>query len=329
MVLTTLKTLGSLLLLAALAVAAQERPALRWYKGNTHTHTTLSDGDSTPEEVTRWYKDRGYNFLVLTDHNVLQPVDRLNDAFAVPGSFLVIKGEEVTNRLNGKGIHVNGLDTRSRIGAQQGATILELLQNSVDAIRREGGVPHINHPNFLWSFTDAELRQVRNNQLFEIYNGHPHVNNNGGGGVPGVEQMWDTILGHGVLLYGIAVDDAHHFKDPWNPVAAKPGRGWIAVRAATLEPRALLAAIERGDFYASNGVELADYQVTERSMSVTVKPEAWAKYRVQFIGRGGAVLHETIENPATYAFKGTEGYVRAKVIDSAGRMAWCQAVLLR
>src|SRR5688572_25485810 len=115
----TLKALGSVLMLAALAVAAQERPALRWYKGNTHTHTTLSDGDSSPEDVTRWYKDHGYNFLVLTDHNVLQPVDELNATLGVPGSFLVIKGEEVTNRLTGKGVHVNGLDTRSRIGAQQ------------------------------------------------------------------------------------------------------------------------------------------------------------------------------------------------------------------
>ena len=44
---------------------------LHWFKGNTHTHTLESDGDSTPEEVTRWYKEHGYNFLVLSDHNVL------------------------------------------------------------------------------------------------------------------------------------------------------------------------------------------------------------------------------------------------------------------
>ena len=45
--------------------------AWRWYKGNTHTHTLESDGDSTPEEVTRWYREHGYQFLVLSDHNVL------------------------------------------------------------------------------------------------------------------------------------------------------------------------------------------------------------------------------------------------------------------
>ena len=54
---------------------AGDRSAWRWYKGNTHTHTLESDGDSTPEEVTRWYQERGYHFLVLSDHNVLVDVD--------------------------------------------------------------------------------------------------------------------------------------------------------------------------------------------------------------------------------------------------------------
>ena len=324
-----MRTLGVVVLFAVLAAGwPRGQRELQWYKGNTHAHTLESDGDSTPDEVARWYRDHGYNFLVLTDHNLQVPVDTLNKSLSVPGSFAVIKGEEVTSRLTGKAVHVNGLDTRSRIGAQTGTSVLELLQKSVDAIRREGGVPHINHPNFLWSLTAEELSLVRGNRLFEIYNGHPLVNNNGGGGVPGVEAMWDAILGNGILLYGIAVDDAHHFKDPWNPLAAGPGRGWVMVRADALEPRAILAAMERGDFYASNGVVLADYQATARSISVTVKKETWAKYRIQFIGRGGVVLQEALDSPATYAFTGTEGYVRAKVIDSAGRIAWCQPVLL-
>ncbi|NIQ53587.1 MAG: hypothetical protein GWN71_09235, partial [Gammaproteobacteria bacterium] len=38
----------------------------RWWRGNTHTHTTESDGDSSPEVVARWYRDHGYHFLVLS-----------------------------------------------------------------------------------------------------------------------------------------------------------------------------------------------------------------------------------------------------------------------
>ena len=63
----------------------------------------------------------------------------------------------------------------ARIGAQTGTTVVELAQKSVDAIRREGGVPHINHPNFSWALTPDQIGQVRNNKLFEIYSGHPMV----------------------------------------------------------------------------------------------------------------------------------------------------------
>ena len=313
---------------ALVPIAFQQPPQPRWFKGNTHAHTLESDGDSPPEVVTAWYRDHGYNFLVITDHNILVAVDGLNAKFAQPGTFLVIKGEEVTNRLGEKAIHVNGLDTSARVGPQTGSTILELLQRSVDAIRREGGVPHINHPNFAWSLSADELRQVRNNKLFEIYNGHPMVNNEGGGGTPGLEAVWDVILSSGVLLYGIAVDDAHNFKDPGNRDVAGPGRGWVVVRAASLESRAILDAMDRGDFYASTGVELTDYQVTPGSMTVTVKKNTFSKYRIQFIGRGGALLHEALDSPATYQFRGSEGYVRAKVLDSNGRVAWLQPFLV-
>jgi hypothetical protein len=303
-------------------------PALQYFKGNTHAHTLESDGDSTPEEVTRWYKEHGYHFLVLSDHNVHTAVAELNAKYAEPDRFILIPGEEVTSRFEGQAIHVNGIDTREPIGAQKGASALEILQRSIDAVRAQEGVPHINHPNFNWSLTPEQLRSVRNNKLFEIYNGHPMVNNLGGGGVPGTEAAWDVILSSGVLLYGIAVDDAHHFKDLGNPKLAGPGRGWIVVRSAALTPRAILAAMERGDFYASTGVELSDYEVTASAMTVTVNKESYAKYRIQFIGRGGVVLHEALDSPATYEFLGTEGYVRARVLESNGRIAWCQPVVV-
>jgi len=309
-------------------VPQPQAPTLRWYKGNTHAHTLESDGDSTPDVVTKWYRDHGYHFLVLSDHNVLTAVDGLNAKYAVPEKFTLIKGEEVTSRVGPKAVHVNGIDARARIGAQTGVSLLDVLQKSVDAIRREGGVPHINHPNFTWSLTSDELRQVRNNKLFEIYNGHPKVNNAGGGGVPGTEAAWDAILSSGVLLYGIAVDDAHNFTQPGNPDVAGPGRGWVVVRAAALEARTILDALERGDFYASTGVELTDIQSTSSSIMIAVKKEPWSKYRIQFIGRGGVVLHEALDSPATYELKGTEGYVRARVLESNGRVAWGQPTLV-
>jgi hypothetical protein len=312
---------------SATGVAAQA--PTRWYKGNTHTHTLNSDGDSTPDDVVRWYREHGYHFLVLTDHNFLTSVEALNALHGADERFLVMKGEEVTDRFGDKPLHINGLDLAQRIEPQGGSSVLDVLNRNVAAIRRARGVPHINHPNFGWAITRDELQQVRDNRLFEVYNGHPTVNNDGGGGVPGLEEAWDTILSNGILLYGIAVDDAHTFKQPGNPDVAGPGRGWIVVRAPRLEPRALLEAIERGDFYASTGVELDALQVTASNISVAVKARASSKYRVQFIGQGGRVLHESSDPKASYAIAGGEGYVRARVLESNGRRAWIQPVLVR
>ena len=300
----------------------------RWYKGNTHTHTLNSDGDSTPDDVVRWYREHRYQFLVLTDHNFLTSVDGLNALHGADETFLVIKGEEVTDRFEEKSLHINGLDVNSLVPPQGGTSVIDVLQRNVDAIRRANGIPHINHPSFRWSVTAEELQRVRNNRLFEIFNGHPQVNNVGGGGVPGLEEAWDAILTNGTLLYGVAVDDAHVFKAPGNPDVAGPGRGWVVVRAPRLEARALLDSLERGDFYATTGVELTDYQASARQITVSVNATAFSKYRIQFIGKGGRVLREIAEPAATYEIRGTEGYVRARVLESNGRMAWCQPIML-
>src|SRR5215213_5613410 len=87
----------------------------RWFKGNTHTHTLNSDGDSTPDEVVRWYRDHRYNFLALTDHNYLTSVDGLNAVHGAAEKFLVIRGEEVTSSASSKAVHVNGLNVDSLV----------------------------------------------------------------------------------------------------------------------------------------------------------------------------------------------------------------------
>ncbi len=51
--------------------ATPDAKPLHWYKGNTHTHTLWSDGNEFPEMVVDWYQKHGYQFLALSDHNVL------------------------------------------------------------------------------------------------------------------------------------------------------------------------------------------------------------------------------------------------------------------
>jgi hypothetical protein len=298
----------------------------RWFKGNTHTHTVNSDGDSTPDEVVRWYREHGYNFLVLTDHNYLTAVDGLNAVHGAAEKFIVVRGEEVTSTASSKAVHVNGIDVDSLVKQSTSPSVAVAAQENVDGIRRANGVPHINHPNFTWAMTPDDLLQVQRTRLFEIYNGHPQVNNEGGGGAPGLEEIWDRLLSSGRLMYGVAVDDAHHFKRPGDPLASGPGRGWIHVRAERLEARALVEAMERVDFYASTGVELSAYEAGAKGITLTVKATTYSRYRVQFIGQSGKVLSEQTTPAASYAFKGDEGYVRARILESNGYAAWAQPV---
>ena len=178
-------------------VGAQTPPLLQWYKGNTHTHTLNSDGDTTPDDVVRWYREHGYRFLVLSDHNFLTSVDGLNAVHGADELFLVIKGEEVSDRADAKPIHINGLDVSTRVEPQHGSSVVDVVQRNVDAIRKAGGIPHVNHPNFEWAISRRRIERIERTRLFELYNGHHLVNNLGGGGIPGMEEVWDRLLSSG------------------------------------------------------------------------------------------------------------------------------------
>lgn len=57
-------------------------PASSYWKGNLHTHSLWSDGDDFPEMILDWYKQHGYQFLALTEHNVIAEGEKWIDAEA-------------------------------------------------------------------------------------------------------------------------------------------------------------------------------------------------------------------------------------------------------
>lgn len=313
--------------IAALGQGPSPKP--NWYRGNTHTHTLNSDGDTAPDDVVRWYRENGYNFVFITDHEYITNVGPLNHILGKPGVFLVLSAQEVTDRFDKKPYHINGLGLEKVVMPNGLAGAVETLQKNIDDVRAGGGVPQINHPNFGWALTANDIRKLKNVRLMEIANGHPLVNNRGGGGVPSTEQIWDDLLTGGMTIYGIADDDSHTFKRPGDRTVALPGQGWIYVRANELTREAIMAALDRGDFYASTGVELEDLVAEAAGITIKIKEARQSKYRVEFIGSGGKVLAESITNPATYKFKGGEGYVRAKIYESNGKLAWTQPVFQR
>ncbi len=359
----------------------------RWWKGSLHTHTLWSDGDEYPEMVLDWYKTRGWNFVVLSDHNVLLEGDRwidtgqiedgaarldayrerfgdavdtrepmlhervgttFSDRFASPsgtevrlktleevrplfdeeGKFLVVQGEEISDSFGDVPIHVNATNVDALIAPQGGETLLEVMQRNIDAVyqrRDDTGqpmFPHLNHPNFQWAVTLEDFIDLHNERFFEVYNGHPLVNNYGDADHPSTEEMWDRALAArvrsgGQPLYGLAVDDGHSYSE-MSSRNANPGRGWVMVRAPRLTPEALIEAMERGDFYSSSGVVLREFSERDGLLRVSIEPVRGVSYSTWFIGtrrdrEPGEFLAEQPGTEASYRLRGDELYVRALI----------------
>lgn len=57
-------------------LVSEQEPVKQWYKGNLHTHSYWSDGDEFPEVIVDWYKSNDYQFIALSDHNILAEGDK-------------------------------------------------------------------------------------------------------------------------------------------------------------------------------------------------------------------------------------------------------------
>ena len=324
-----------------------------WYKGNTHSHTVLcGHADTSPEEVTRWYHDREYNFLVLSEHNqfidprnVKMPENQRED-------FILIPGEEVTGGLmaHTTALNIDGL-VDPRLQQPPGASKTQVIQAHVHGTEQQNGHAILNHPNFHYMHTASDIRPVEGLHLFELYNGHPSVNNFGDDEHVSVEELWDQLLTDGMLIYGVSSDDAHHFQE-MSLERSNPGRGWVMVRANELSPDAITNAIYQGDFYATSGVILNKVEVSNQRISLRVDERATERelaspfvvghkvnddaetgYLIEFIGPGGQVLESSRSAQASYTVTNSHSYVRAKIsftrkgqLGSENFYAWMQPV---
>lgn len=282
----------------------------------------------------------------------LKNFDEISARFAEPGKYLLIQGEEISDRFEKRPVHMNATNVREVIQPRGGDSIYEVMQRNTDALvaqRERTGQPmliHLNHPNFGYAVTAEDLMRVRGENFFEVYNGHPTVYNSGDKHRASAERIWDIVLTQRItelklpLMYGLGTDDGHNYhKIPSR--ASEPGRGWVMVLASELTPAALIDAMERGRFYASSGVQLDRVTTSSERIDIRVQPEDGVEYAIDFIGtrRGfnpasepvaddegkpivttrrysddiGRVLHSVKGTGAAYEFTPDDLYVRARI----------------
>ena len=385
------------------AIETPDEPGKKWYKGNLHTHSLWSDGNDFPEMITKWYADRDYHFLALTDHNILsrgekwmnlkeiesragkdamkkyqsafgngwiesrsedgnteirlKPLDEYRDKFEKQGRFLLMTGEEISDSVSGLPVHLNATNLKHLIRPAGGKTVREAINNNLRSAIEQSRLEqrrilvHLNHPNFGWAITAEDLAYVTLEKFFEVYNGHPGVNQNGDDDHPSVERLWDianTIRIDRLSsppLMGLATDDSHNYH---GRPGSQPGRGWIMVQSKELSSDAILQSIEEGRFYASSGVSCNEiaFDSESRQLRVQIAAKPGESYVTQFIGT--PVDHDRESKPripgndnsktrstriystdvgqtfatvrgseATYELTGNELYVRAMITSSA------------
>ena len=299
--------------------------------GNLHCHSTRSDGNSPAPEVAAMYRDAGFDFLAITDHNTMTGAA---DCLPTKG-ITILNGSEYTARVGQAQTHVNGIGVDRALmpvpGDQGFRDPVEALQQAVDQVRAAGGFSILNHPNWHWSYGAAEICRVVGADAFELGNNATTCNNDGDSVHPSTERMWDEVLSAGQRLWGVCTDDCHQ------PVKLKfwndpPFSGWVGIDdggAEELDRGVILKALHSGSFYSSGlGLRLSRVEMDPEYVVIYLPEWDRTTYRTTFVGHGGTTLAVVDGMEAVYRIRGGERYVRARV-DMPGRVsAYTQPLFL-
>jgi len=192
-------------------------------------------------------------------------------------------------------------------------------------VRANGGVPFIAHT--YWSgLRSDEFEACEGLAGLEVFNAGCELEVGRGH----AELHWDEALERGRQLLGIATDDSHH-----------PGRdsahAWVWARCEERTPEAVLAALDSGSFYSSNGPAIEELETDGDDVVVRSTP---ARSITLVTGRTKGARVNTGEGAYIYSGEVLDsngnglitearltrpagaGHGRIEVEDAAGRRAW-------
>lgn len=282
----------------------------RYYKGNTHAHTTRSDGVRTPEEAMELYRAQGYDFLAITDHWHHFPTQDC-------AGMLVLTGTEFDFNFADQVLHVVGIfpNEGAALGFDHGMTHPEVIER----INRAGGAAIAAHP--AWSLNTPDfLMNLQGVCAAEVYNsisGEPW-------NAPRADAscVLDLVATAGRCIPQVAADDSHYY-------AGEHCRSFTMLQADSLTPEGVIAALKRGSFYASQGPRFLDAELEDGRLTVRTTPVS----RINFITnqvwvdercRNGVDMTEQ-----TYEIQPSDSFIRCEIVDAQGRRAWLSPVRLK
>lgn len=292
----------------------------RRLKIGLHTHTTLSDGHRTPEEVASIYKDEGYDAVALTDHWVYGAGGEIGGLTILSGCEYNVGGVDEWTGVH-ETYHIVGVgmtrdpEVPEEYLRNQDGHIRDRVRDIVRLIRGAGGLAILAHP--AWSLnTSEQILGCGDFDATEIYNS---VSDWGMSDRPYSGIIVDQIASYGMFMPLLATDDTHYYD-------GDQCRGWVAVEADAAEELGLVEAIRQGRFYATQGPEVHLERISPTAVKLTCSPAVKIAFLSNSVWSSGRMVRGEGLTDACYAFKRHEIFVRAEVTDACGRVGYSNII---
>jgi len=274
----------------------------KWFKGNTHIHSKMSDGGKNFSEIAELYNTKGYDFLFRTDHWVASDVKADKTEYPL----LWIDGIELdgTDRA-GVYYHVVCLGKAPTMTRETG------FENGMNLAKASGAIMILAHPEWSGNRTEDALRWDFHG--VEVYN---HVCRWLNGKSSG-SAHFSAMLDKSKDALAFASDDAH-----LNVAEPVFDGGWIIVNAPSLDGENILQAIRLGNFYSSCGPEIHSISYEGKKVRVKTSPVRF----IRLVGRNGSGLRNgsfsDLVEEAVFDIPEEWPYAYIELEDEYGRKAW-------
>lgn len=283
------------------------------YLGQLHSHykpdlaiwNQIWNGEPSPSFTVDKYKKIGYDFVALTEHNLVVPMP-------VTDGILQIQNAEESTQSWGKH-HILSIGIEDHINENASD------QERVNAVIAQGGIPIFAHPDS-WTYgaltkTIANLNGLHH---MEVYTHAISVLPTGLWEGSSFDDF-DNLIGYYGKEYLITAADDF---TPGNPGF---DGGAVFVNAHSNAQSDIMQALKNGDFYAVQGSKAPRLSVVNSENTITVSSSEDSVF--SFIGNGGKVLSKFEGVQATYTVRGNENYVRVDVKSkTTGKKSWTQAL---
>ena len=305
------------------------------YKGNFHMHTQRSWDCEVPYAVAlQEYRDKGYDFCAVTDHEVYWDSAEQDSAdfITLPGMESAFLSDEelprwLLDRDTCTALHINLLWDMTagpngfyhdEVRMRPRDLGLDSWNRYIDFCRSQNQLVIINHPG--WSRMTPEIFMgIHGAFAFEIWNNGCVVE----AGCDADTALWDYCLNRGKRILALTGDDTHRYGPDYHTC----GGGFTMVQADDFSRSGLVKAIKAGKFYPSTGPKIHDMRIVNNVLYMEFDPAAVVRIVTYdprgkgFVAPEGSTLSH-IEWPIKEGIK----FFRVEIHDGKGGVAWSQPV---